>query len=107
MKASKLRQRITLILATATQSPTGGSPKTTYADGPTIWANIEPLSTRDVIQAKAAGSQVTLRCIIRYRKDINTTMRIRYDGKTYKIDGEPLADKDSGREYLTLLLVSV
>ena len=107
MKASKLRQRITLITVTTTQSPTGGSPKTTYTEGPTIWANIEPLSTRDVIQAKAAGSQAALRCIIRYRKDINTTMRIRYDGKTYKIDGEPLADKDSGREYLTLLLVSV
>lgn len=107
MKASKLRQRITLITVTTIPSPTGGSPKTTYVDGPTIWANIEPLSTRDVIQAKAAGSQVTLRCIIRYRKDINSTNRIKYDGKTYKIDGEPLTDKDSGREYLTLLLVSV
>lgn len=107
MKASKLRQRITLITVTTTQSLTGGSPKTTYTEGPTIWANIEPLSTRDVIQAKAAGSQVTLRCIIRYRKDINSTNRIKYDGKTYKIDGEPLADKGSGREYLTLLLVSV
>ena len=107
MKANKLRQRITLITVTTTQSLTGGSPKTTYTEGPTIWANIEPLSTRDVIQAKAAGSQVTLRCIIRYRKDINSTNRIKYDGKTYKIDGEPLADKGSGREYLTLLLVSV
>ena len=84
MKASKLRQRITLITVTTTQSLTGGSPKTTYTEGPTIWANIEPLSTRDVIQAKAAGSQVTLRCIIRYRKDINSTNRIKYDGKTYK-----------------------
>ena len=54
MKASKLRQRITLITVTTTQSLTGGSPKTTYTEGPTIWANIEPLSTRDVIQAKAA-----------------------------------------------------
>lgn len=107
MKASKLRHRITLLTVTTTQSPTGGNPKTTYIEGPTIWANIEPLSTRDVIQAKAAGSQVTLRCIIRYRKDINSTNRIKYDGKTYKIDGEPLADKGSGREYLTLLLVSV
>ena len=50
MKASKLRQRITLITVTTTQSPTGGSPKTTYTEGPTIWANIETVSTRDVIK---------------------------------------------------------
>ena len=107
MKASKLRQRITLITVTTTQSPTGGSPKTTYTEGPTIWANIEPLSVKDVFNAQAAGSQARLRCIVRYRKDITSTNRIRYDGKVYKVDGDPLADKDSGREYLTLILVSV
>ena len=107
MQASKLRQRITLLKMTYVPSPTGGNGTTTYTDIGTIWANIEPLSVRDVINAQAAGSQARLRCIVRYRKDINSTMRVKYDGKTYKIDGDPLADKDSGREYLTLILVSV
>lgn len=107
MKASKLRQRITLQSATVKRSPTGSSSQTIYTDIATVWANIEPLSVKDVINAKAAGSQARLRCIIRYREGVSSSMRVLYDGKTYKIDGDPLADKDSGREYLTLILENV
>lgn len=107
MQASQLRQRITLLKLTASTSPTGANSKQTYSDHVTIWANIEPLSVKDVINAQAAGSQARNRCTVRYRKDINSAMRVRYDSKIYKIDGDPLPDKDSGREYLTLILVSV
>lgn len=107
MKASKLRQRITILTPAQGTSLTGANSKVQFTDGPTIWANIEPLSVKDVFNAQAAGSQARLRCIVRYRKDITSANRIRYDGKVYKVDGDPLADKDSGREYLTLILVSV
>lgn len=106
MQASKLRQRITLLKPSQGASPTGANSKVTFADYATVWANIEPLSVRDVINAQAAGSQARVRCVVRYRRDITSAMRVRHDGKTYKIDGDPLPDKGTGREYLTLMLVS-
>lgn len=106
MQASKLRQRITIQSRTIVPSPTGAPSGESVTDIATVWANIEPLSTRDVIQAKAAGSQATLRCTVRYRSDIDSTMQVRYDSKIYNIDGDPLADKKSGKEYMTMLLVT-
>ena len=107
MKASKLRQRITLIKLTQTESQTGANGDVEYIDNATIWANIEPLSVKDVLMAQSVGSQARLRCVVRYRKDIHSAMRVRYNNQLYEIDGDPLPDKDSGREYLTLILVSV
>lgn len=107
MKASKLRHRITLLNPSNGSSLTGANSKPTFTDGLTLWANIEPLSVKDVLKAQAVGSKARLRCVVRYRKDINSTQRVRYDDKLYKIDGDPLPDKDSGREYLTLMLASL
>lgn len=106
MQANKLRQRITILNPSAGSSLTGANSKPNFTDGLTLWANIEPLSVKDVLTAQAVGSKARLRCVVRYRKDINSTQRVRYDDKVYKIDGDPLPDKGTGREYLTLMLVS-
>lgn len=107
MQASKLRQRITFLNLSSGASQTGANSKPVYVDGVTVWADIEPLSVKDVLNAQAVNSQAKIRCIIRYRKNIMSAMRVRYDGKVYKIDGEPLADKESGKDYLTLILANV
>lgn len=107
MQANKLRQRVTVLSLAESDSDTGANSDYTLTDGVTIWANIEPLSVKDVLMAQASGSQARLRCVIRYRNDITSQNQIRYRGKVYKIDGDPLPDKDSGREYLTLILVSI
>lgn len=107
MKASKLRQRITLLQLSSGTSPTGANSKQIYTDVATVWANIEPLSVKDVLNAQAVNSKARFRCTIRYRKNTTSAMRVRYDGKIYQIEGDPLADKDSGHDYLTLILASV
>lgn len=43
----------------------------------------------------------------RLRTDIDGTMRVKHAGKMYEIVGEPLADNDTGKEYLTLALKAV
>lgn len=107
MRAGQLRQRITILSPVQSTSPTGANSKLKFEETAKLWANVEPLSVKDILTAQAVGSQARLRCVIRYRSDIGSHQRVKYLDKVYKIDGEPLADKNTGREYLTLLLVSV
>ena len=104
MRASKLRQRITVYKQTSGRSPTGAVSTPTWTPSRTLWASIEPLSVKDVLTAQASGSHITARCILRYRNDINSTMQISHNGLRYDIDGDPLPDANSGLEYMTLML---
>ena len=69
-----------------------------------VWAQVTPLSARDLIAAQAAQSEATARIVIRYRIGVLSTMRIVYRDEVYSIEGPPLEDPNSGREYLTILV---
>ena len=101
MQAGRLRHRITLQRKEQTQNPQTGAMTTTWATDATVWAAVEPLSAREFVAAQAVQSNVSVRITVRYRPGITAAMRILHDGKVYGITGV-LADKDSGREYLTL-----
>lgn len=107
MRASKLRNRVTVYQSVSTPSPMGGSGNTTWTPTRVLWASFEPLSVKDIISAQAADSETIARCVLRYRTDINSKMRIKHRGQMYEIDGDPLPDNDSGLEYITLMLRSV
>ncbi|GAB3282599.1 phage head closure protein [Larkinella harenae] len=102
LAAGRLRHRITI------QRPVYEQDLNTGAMNPVIWqevakvyAAIEPLSTRDFIAAQAEQSKIIARIIIRYREGITADMRALHNGKIY-VFSAPLADKDSGLEYLTI-----
>ena len=75
----------------------------TWQDVANVWASIEPLSVREFIASQAVQAEITARAVIRYRADIDATMRLIHRGKIYNIIGI-LADKNSGLEYQTLTL---
>lgn len=101
MDPGKLRHRITIQRKEQTQNPNTGAMTTTWATVATVWAAVEPLSAREFIAAQAVQSDVSVRITMRYRPGITSAMRLLHDGKTYNITGV-LADKASGREYITL-----
>tara|TARA_R110000765_G_scaffold139653_1_gene239914 strand:- start:16467 stop:16832 length:366 start_codon:yes stop_codon:yes gene_type:complete len=70
------------------------------------WAKITPLSTKDLLSAQAADSEMTARMKVRYSTglDIDTTMRVVWKGRLYAIDSQGLDDSDSGLEYTTFTL---
>lgn len=68
------------------------------------WVAIEPLSTREFMAAGAMQGKATARIIGRYRPDVTSAMRIKHNDAIYSIEGPPLADKESGLEYITLLV---
>lgn len=107
LRAGTLRNRIKIFEPVTKRSPTGAVNTQSWEHILTLWANFQALSVKDVINNQQAGSQITARCVIRYRGDIDSKMRVEFGGRMYDIVGEPLADNGSGREYLTLMLQGV
>lgn len=107
MKASLLRNRLKIYRQTAIRSATGAVKVGQWEHILTLWGQFTPLSVKDIIAGQAQDSQITARVKIRYRDDIDNTMRIQHAGRMYEIVGEPLADNVSGQEYLTLALKGV
>ncbi len=98
---SSLRHPVELQSKQQTQDAMTGEMVASWSKVATLWAAVEPLSAREFIAAQAGQSQVTARIVIRYRADVDATMRIVCRGKIYNIHGV-LPDMDSGLEYLTL-----
>lgn len=105
MQSGKLRHRIDFQSAALVQNPETGEMVPGWS---TVWekvpASVEPLSTRAFFAAQAAQSEATTRIVIRYRTGVLPTMRILYRGTVHEIKGKPLADSQSGKEYLTILV---
>ena len=107
MRAGKLKNRITIYKQSGGRSPSGAMLPTTWTPFIVLWSSFEPLSVKDVLAAQAAGSETIARCQLRYRNDIDSTMQVEHRGKRYDIDGDPMPDAKSGREYITMMLKSV
>lgn len=96
----KLRHRVTL-QALETTVDDYGMESSGWVDHATVWADVHPVSAREFIAGGQVNSKVTTRITIRYRDDVEPTMRAVSRGKVYQIEGV-LPDPDSGLEYLTL-----
>lgn len=107
LDAGKLRHRLTIMSLSTAQDATTGEMTETWTELCTVWGSFEPYSTKEFIAASATQDQTSARAVIRYRADIVSEMRVSFRNKTYEIKGPPLPDKDSGYEYLTLMLAEV
>ena len=108
MRAGTLRHRITIQHEIeGDQDQVTGYVPVIWAEFTKVWGKLEALSTKDQLQAQAINSTMTARCRIRYSStasQINSTMRVLFRGKYWKIDGDPISDNESGLEWLTLNL---
>lgn len=98
--AGTLRHRV-LIQQQATIRDDDGVSQTTWGDVAEVWASVEPLSAREFIQSGQTQAAITARITIRYRADLQASMRILHRGQVYNIAGL-LPDKVSGLEYITI-----
>lgn len=69
-----------------------------------LWSKVTFLSVKDGLTAKAAGSETTARLKLRKRDDIDSGMRVLFDGHTFQIVSPPKPDNENGRIYMTLEL---
>ncbi|WP_151768896.1 phage head closure protein [Acinetobacter colistiniresistens] len=109
MRAGKLKHRIKVQKSIDSQDPISGKLIKVWTDFATFYTEVTDLSTKDQIAAKAAQSTIQARAKVRYSSksaEIESTMRVLFNGYYYKIDGKPMRDPDSRREYLTINLAT-
>lgn len=102
MRAGILRHRVDIQnLQVMQDAETGETMRTWKTVWPAVPASVEPLSAREFIAAQATQSQIVARVVIRWRDGLDASMRILHGEKIYNPAGF-LADKNSGRDYLTI-----
>lgn len=103
--AGELRNRITVQAFTdGGRDEDGFEIEAAWSDYINLWAKITPLSSKDLISAQADQSEVVARMKIRYREDIDTTMRVIWKGRIFAIDSQALDDNETGVTYSTFNL---
>lgn len=100
--SGELRHRVDLQEPVITQNPTTGEMETVWTTVARPWAKIAPMSGREFLAAAAEQSEVRGKITIRYRGDVDATMRVVHRGKWYAIHAV-LPDAESGIEHLTLM----
>lgn len=103
LQAGRLRHRISIDRQDNAQDPVSGAITKTWTEiAANVPAAVEPLSGREWIAANQVQSLVSARVTVRYRPDLDISMRVRHGGDTYRLVAI-LPDANSGREWLTLM----
>ena len=83
--ATDLNRKITFRKLTLTQDPNTGEMIEAWADHVSVFARVEPLVGREYFAAMSEHAEVTTRIRIRYREDIDRTMRVVYANTEFEI----------------------
>lgn len=67
----------------------------------TVWATVTPVKSNEIKNAGKVEPEVSYKIYIRYRKDIETNMNIRYSGKILEMTA-PAIDLDERHELLEI-----
>lgn len=101
--AGKLRHRVEIQKPSTAQDPVTGEMLVTWTKVAEVWAAVRPLSAREFMSAGAEQSEVQGVIEIRYRSDVDATMRVVHRGQWHAIHGVK-PDAESGLEHLTLMV---
>lgn len=85
MHTGRLRHRITIQRTVETQSGTGAATVFSWLTIATVWASVNDLSGRELIQADAAAVEATVRVRLRYTDDVTALCRILHGDRTLEI----------------------
>jgi SPP1 family predicted phage head-tail adaptor len=99
MQIGRMHDRIAITSPTEAYSPSG---ETTLSWVPfvEVWANVEGLSSRDILQAQQANVIATHRIRIRHLEGVTHLQRVEWRGKTMEVAS--VTERDS-RTMLELL----
>lgn len=80
-----MNERITIKAPAEARSPSGETTLNWDMTVATVWASVDGLSSRDILQAQQANVMATHRIRIRKRDDVLHTHRILWRGRTMEI----------------------
>ena len=85
MIIGRMRDRVTIKAPAEVRSPSGETTLNWDTTVATVWASVDGLSTRDILQAQQANVIASHRIRIRHRHDVLHTHRIVWRGRTMEI----------------------
>lgn len=85
MRAGELNRRITIQHITGTTTNDYGEKISTWGDLATVWASVITTGGREFFAAQRLNEETTAVFRIRYRSDIDPTMRIKYGNRIFEI----------------------
>lgn len=85
MKVNELINRIDIQSYTRIENEVGEEVKQWQSYVP-LWSKFFNSSVKDQLKAGKDAASIVYEIVIRYRKDLNTTMRVVYKEKNYNID---------------------
>lgn len=100
MQAGRLNRRCTL-QQPGTATDELGQPIPGWTDVATVWGDIRHLGGLEAIKAGAVTSSVRASIRIRYRADLDASMRVLADGRAYGI--QAVMPDMRGRQYVDIL----
>ena len=83
----------------------GAGKRVAWHDVADVWAEVEPISSRERFYAHQVKAEISHRVKIRYRDGVKPSMRIRHEEKYYLIDSA--IDMAGARRFLELLCTEV
>lgn len=98
--AGDLDKRV-ILEGRATAKNAAGEAVGEWAEIVTVWANIRPASSREILLTGSAASQATLTVTIRYRTGITAKNRVRFGTRILDVSG--VINPDERNEELRLL----
>ena len=101
MRAGKLIHRIDIQEPIESKGAMGGATKT-WASFHECWADVRELSGRELNQSDQVASKVIATCFIRYKANIDSSMRLVHGSKVYQI--ESLINKDGKNKMIEMPL---
>ena len=104
IQAGKLRHRITLQEYRSERDGYNNELDPVWTDVRKLWAKVEFLSVKDTLTARADGTEINARLIIRKRSDITTLMRVLWGGYVFQVISPAKPDNDDAQTYATFEL---
>lgn len=84
MNIGKLRHRI--IIQTQRNRPSGyGAVAPEWGDLHTVWAEVKPISGRELISASQIHAEATAQIWLRYLPNLDHTMRVKFGDRLFEI----------------------
>jgi SPP1 family predicted phage head-tail adaptor len=100
MIIGRMRDRVTIKAPAEVRSPSGETTLNWDTTIATVWASVDGLSTRDILQAQQANVIASHRIRIRHRSDVLHTHRIVWRGRTMEIASVTDRDQMTSLEIL-------
>ena len=85
MRAGRLNRRISIRKSTSSPDSYGGQIPTWSTFLNDAWAQVRPLSMREMWQADQVSSPIDTEFLLRYATGITPSMIVVYDGKEYNL----------------------